>query len=108
MSDIEKVADTIGIINEGRLLICARREDLITRTKRLRIRIENGQRSPAAPEGTIFEDIVDGRRHLTVRDFSADTLQRVRQQTGTEDIEVFDLSLEEIFKDFIKGARAIC
>jgi ABC-2 type transport system ATP-binding protein len=108
MSDIEKVADTIGIINEGRLLICARREDLITRTKRLRIKIESGQRSPAAPEGTIFEDIVDGRRHLTVRDFSADTLQRVRQQTGTEDIEVFDLSLEEIFKDFIKGARAIC
>ena len=108
MSDVEKVADTIGIINQGRLLICANRKDLISGTKRLRIRIPKGESSIAVPEGTIFDDIVDGFRYLTVRDFSTDSVQRLKQQIGVEDIEVFDLSLEEIFKDFIKGARARC
>lgn len=108
MSDIEKVADTIGIMHEGRLLICAGRKNLIAGTKRLRIRMGNGRASGVAPESTIFEDFVEGYRHLTVRDFSPDKLQRARQQTGADDIEVVDLSLEEIFKDFIKGARALC
>ena len=107
MPDVEKVADTIGIINHGRLLICARREDLLARTKRLRITGEDAS-CVARLQDVVFEYRADGCRYLTVGDFSPDTLPRVRQQTNARDIEVLDLGLEEIFKDYIKGARAAC
>jgi len=108
MSDIEKVADTIGIINEGRLLVCARRDELMAKTKRLKVTLTEGHRPEAPPEGTILEEAVNGHWYVTVHGFSSDTLKSLQLQNDVAQYEVYDISLEEIFKDFIKGARKRC
>jgi len=105
MSDIEKVADTIGIINEGRLLVCARRDELMKKTKRLSITLKDGQRPKTPPDGAILEETTDGRWLVTVHGFTDETLTRLHQQNDVEHCDVLDISLEEVFKDFIKGAR---
>ncbi len=105
MSDIEKVADTIGIINEGRLLLCARRDELMAKTKRLTVTLKKGHRPTVRPEGTVLEEATDGRWCLTVHGFSSNTQRILEQQNDVERCDVCDISLEEIFKDLVKGAR---
>ena len=34
------------------------------------------------------------------------TVRQIRQQETVEDVEVLDLNLEDLFKDFVKGQRA--
>ncbi len=107
MSDVEKVADTIGIINKGRLLMCAPREELLAHTKRLRI--TEKEPSCALPvAGAILEERQAGYRCVTVGGFSREFLSLTRQRMNGAEIDVIDLSLEEILKDYIKGARAAC
>lgn len=105
LSDIEKVAETIGIINEGKLLICAERKDLLRKTRRLHVSLKEGHRQTAPPGGTVFEEFSDGCWRLTVHGFSEDTLGRLEQQNDVAQVNVHEIGLEDIFKDFIKGAR---
>ena len=105
MSDIEKVADTIGIINEGRLLVCAGRDALMEKTKRLKVTLKPGSDAFEPPRGTVLAD-ADGQAWiLTVHDMPERELVRLRSDNRVERVDVHDLGLEEIFKDFIKGAR---
>lgn len=105
MSDIDKVADTIGIINEGKLLISCPRAELLQKTKRLNIGLKENHGTVVSPEGTVWER-VDGRQwSLTVHGFSHDTIEELRQKNDVEHSEVVDVGLEDIFKDFIKGQR---
>lgn len=105
MSDIEKLADTIGILHEGRLLVCAPREQLLQTTKRITARIAPGTTPAAAPAGTVWQKLEGDRWLLTVHNFSRNTLEELQQKNPLRKTEVLDLGLEEIFKDYIKGAR---
>lgn len=105
MSDIEKVADTIGIINEGRLLVCAGRGALMQRTKRLKVALKPGCKAFDPPRGTILTDVEGRCWSLTTYDMPETELHRLRSDSRVERVDIEVLSLEEIFKDFIKGAR---
>ncbi|MBN2562471.1 MAG: ABC transporter ATP-binding protein [Phycisphaerae bacterium] len=105
MSDIERVADTIAIINKGRLLVCVGRDELLKSTKRLDVSLNEGHRAVVAPKGTIWEEKKDGRWSLTVHGFSSATVESVRGENDVQRCEVSDMCIEDIFKDFIKGAR---
>ncbi|MCC6699737.1 MAG: ABC transporter ATP-binding protein [Candidatus Hydrogenedentes bacterium] len=105
MSDIEKVADTIGIINEGRLLVCAGRDKLMEKTIRLKVTLKPGNSAPERPREAILSD-TDGRCwDLTVYDLPEGEMERLRRDPRVERVDVQSLDLEEVFKDFIKGAR---
>jgi len=105
-ADVQRLADEVAIIHEGRLLTQCSVEQLLTRTKRLRAVLADGATPDAAPEGTIWQRRNRREWLMTVREFSQDTLERVRNQNRLENIEVIDLSLEDIFKDFIRGQRS--
>jgi ABC-type multidrug transport system ATPase subunit len=105
MSDIEKVADMIGIVNEGRLLVCAGRDALMEKTKRLKVSLKPGSDTFSPPRDAVLADS-DGRCwNLTVYDLPEREVERIRADDRVEQMDVQPLSLEEIFKDFIKGAR---
>ena len=43
---------------------------------------------------------------MTVGNFSAEKVRQIRAENGVDHVEVIDLGLEDLFKDFIKGERA--
>ncbi len=105
LDDVRRLADTVGILNEGQLLVQGNLDHLLTTTKRICATLRDGCRPERSPEGTIWQR-VEGREWIaTVRDFSPDKVEQVRTLNGVEHVEVLDLGLEELFKDFVKGQR---
>lgn len=105
LDDVRRLADTVGILYEGKLLVHANLDQLLATTKRICATLRDGCGPQRAPAGTIWQR-VQGREWLaTVRDFSPEKLQEVRSLEGVEHVEVLDLGLEDLFKDLVKGQR---
>ena len=106
MSDVQRIAERVAIIHEGRLLADQATDDLLTETKRVQVVLQNGDADIAPPAGTIWQKRQHRQWLLTVQGFRREMVEQLRTARGVERVEVADLSLEEIFKDFIKGRKA--
>lgn len=106
LSDVQRLADTIGIIHEGRLLVHCGVDLLLNTTKRIRAVLTDGAAPAGVPEGTIWQRVRDREWLLTVREFSPEVLERLQAANQLEGVEVIDLGLEDIFKDYVRGWRA--
>jgi ABC-2 type transport system ATP-binding protein len=106
LADVQRMADMIGIMNEGRLLVHCGVDDLLRSTKRIRAVLKDGSVPSGVPTGTIWQRVANREWLLTVRDFSADTVERLRATNTLEQVEVTDVGLEDIFKDYVRGWRA--
>jgi ABC-2 type transport system ATP-binding protein len=106
LSDVQRMADTIGIVYEGRLLAECPTEELLVGTKRVRAVLRDGATPGEPPVGTIWQRFQRREWLLTVRGFSEDTVEYLKANYPVDTVEVLDLGLEEVFKDFVKGRRA--
>jgi ABC-2 type transport system ATP-binding protein len=105
LDDVRRLADTVGILYEGQLVLCGNLDALLTSTKRICATLRDGCRPKEAPEGTIWQRVQGREWTVTVRDFSPEKVQKVQAIDGVEHVRVVDLGLEELFKDFIRGQR---
>jgi ABC-2 type transport system ATP-binding protein len=105
LSDVQRMADTIGIIDQGRLLVSCPTEELLKTTKRIRAVVRDGCTPDRPPEGTIWQRFERREWLLTVRPFSPATLEYLHRTYPVENVEVQDLGLEDVFKDYIRGQR---
>jgi ABC-2 type transport system ATP-binding protein len=95
LSDVERVVDTVGILEGGRLSVQASLEDLKGRTKRL---VFASPPDPAAPPPVAGELTRSraGRDVVVVTDaYSPELEERLRRDAGLSAVE--DLNLEDIF-----------
>ena len=109
LSDVQRMADNVGILFQGRLLVDSPTDELMQNTRRLRVVLEGGVAPEAAltpPSGTIWQRFERREWLLTVHGFSSGTLEDVRRRFPVERLEVEALGLEDIFKDFIRGQEA--
>ncbi|MBN2561195.1 MAG: ABC transporter ATP-binding protein [Phycisphaerae bacterium] len=107
LSDVQRLADTVGIIYEGHLLVHCPTDDLLTGTKRIRAVLRDGCQPGKPPDGTIWQRLQRREWLLTVRGFTPATLDYLRNRCPVENVEVIDLGLEDVFKDYVKGRRAL-
>ncbi len=107
LDDVQRLADTVGILYGGRLLVHRNIEELLATTKRIRATLSNGHPPGSLPEEIIWQ-CVKGREWLiTVGDFRPEKVQLIRDQEGVDHVEVIDIGLEDLFKDFIKGRKVV-
>ena len=105
LDDVQRLADTVGILYEGRLLMHGRLDEILSTTKRIRATLVDSHRPTSLPAGTIH-DRVQGREWLlTVGDFRPEKLDQVRALEGVAHVEVTDIGLEDLFKDIVKAQR---
>jgi ABC-2 type transport system ATP-binding protein len=104
-ADVQRLADSVAIIDQGELLVHCGVEDLLAGTKRIRAVLANGA-MPFEAEGAIWQRVQNREWLITIRDFSANLLEGLRSRHAIEHIEVIDLALEDIFKDYIRGRRS--
>ncbi len=106
LSDVQRLADSVGIIHEGRLLEHCSTDELLTGTKRIRAVLSNGSKPGEAPKGTIWQRVDHREWLLTVRGFTPATVDFLKSKYALANVEVADLGLEEVFKDYIRGRRS--
>jgi ABC-2 type transport system ATP-binding protein len=105
LDDVERLADTVGILSEGRLLMEGPTDRLVASTKRVRAVLGEGAEPQAPPPGTLWQQVEAPVWELTVQGFSDTTVPFLMAKNTLERVEVLDLTLEDIFKDLIKGQR---
>jgi len=107
LDDVQRLADTVGILYDGRLLVHRNIEELLVMTKRIRATLTGGHPPDCLPENIIWQR-VQGREWLVaVGDFTVEKVQQIRAQEGVDRVEVIDLGLEDLFKDFIRERKAV-
>jgi hypothetical protein len=64
---------------------------------------------PRAPEGAVWSRMEGREWIVTIRNFTRDAVERVRAAEvdgGVRSVEVVDMSLDDVFKDFVRGQEA--
>ena len=108
ISDLERIAEYVGIMDRGRIVTSARLEDLQSHTKRVQVILGDtlppGFKLPVIP-GTIRSTVEGPVVTAVVRMDSESQLDEIRRIPGVR-VNVFAVGLEEIFIElFGRGAR---
>jgi ABC-2 type transport system ATP-binding protein len=105
LEDVRRLADTVGLLYEGRLLLQRGVEELLASTRRIRAVLRDGCLPRHEPAGLVWQRIERREWLLTVSDFKPDLLPRLRAENDLEHVEVTGLNLEELFKDVVRGRK---
>ncbi len=100
LTDVERIADWIGILSDGRMLMSAPLDDLKESIKRLRIRTSGREPEIDHVPGAIRTVRRGGEALVTVRDFSPTRLEEIRT-LFPDGVDVQDVDLEDIFIDLV-------
>lgn len=104
LHEMERVADEVAIIHDGRLRLRGGLEEIKHDFKKLRVVYPN-----VVPDSFPVKNLVRAERNhhqalLTVARYSP-AMDRSLMDAGAESVELLDLSLEEIFVEMVKGER---
>lgn len=105
LDEVHRLADSVAFLHEGRLLLHGGIDDLLDRTKRVRAVLEDEMEDVLPPPGMVFQQ-VNGREWLmTLENFDRTHLEFVRAKNRVSHVDVQDVSLGDLFKDFVRGRR---
>ncbi len=106
LGDLQRIADTIGILDAGKLVVQKPTDELLATTKRFVAVLADPGKSPAAPPGTICTRKQGREWTVTVLGSPESALAALRAEPGITQVELVDITLEDIFKDIIRGRQA--
>jgi ABC-2 type transport system ATP-binding protein len=104
VEEVERVADYVGIMDEGELLMVSTIDEIKSSYKRVRY-ATNGMRPEVASVPGVL--MVENGRHeqvLTVHGFGDETM-RLLGERGVKNPEVLPISLEDIFVNTVRAER---
>jgi ABC-2 type transport system ATP-binding protein len=104
VEEVERVADYVGIMDEGELLLVSTIDEIKSSYKRVRY-ATNGTRPDVAGVAGVL--MVENGRHeqvLTVHGFGDETMRQLDER-GVRNPEVLPISLEDIFVNTVRAER---
>lgn len=102
-SDLERVAQRVAILGDGKIRFHGELDELKDRVKRLRITARHDLPASFAVPGALRCEVAGSRATVSVADFDERLVAQMRQ-TWDADVAVNDLNLEEIFVEMHDGA----
>jgi ABC-2 type transport system ATP-binding protein len=106
LADIRRLADTVCILREGKAVVQRRLDELMTSAKRVRAVLADGHLPTWVPATTVWQRVQRREWLLTVDAFDYSLAERIKSENRIESLEVFDLSLGDLFRDFVLGEGA--
>jgi len=105
IDDVERVADWVGILHEGKLIVQEPLEELKSAVKRVVATFP--EQAAVIEDGDILQQEGEGRQRAIIwADFDDEKLQKL-QAAGASDIKVEDCSLEDIFVAYVRPQPAV-
>ena len=106
VDDVERVADDVGIMVNGKLALCGSVDAIREQTKRIRLVLRDGTLPASIPAEVINQKLNRREWTVTVNPFSEELVSRIQSENPSENTTVIDLGLEDIFKDLVRGRQA--
>lgn len=106
IGDVERIADRVGVIRGGTLIVDETVENILAGTKRLQAVLKDDAMPKWVPDSTIWQRVERREWQLTVSDCCPNLVDQLNSSNELENVEVCDLSLEEIFKDYFRSKKA--
>ena len=103
---MQRVADSVGFLYSGRLLVHRNIDELLAGTRRVRATLTGGSPPETLPAGVIWQQVEGRNWSVTISDFTPDVVQEIGSLDGVDHVEVIEVGLEDLFKDFVKGQRS--
>jgi ABC-2 type transport system ATP-binding protein len=107
LDEVNRLADTVAVVNAGRLLVHTTLDDLRS-ARRVRAVLDDGRLPGHPPAETIWQSVNRREWQVTLYPFSQDAVEQLRDRNPVSAVEVSDLSLDDIFKDFVRGNSSQC
>jgi ABC-2 type transport system ATP-binding protein len=103
LSEVELIADNVGIIDQGRMVVSGCLDDLKARYQRIQVVVENGAELPIRwPEGA--ESIrQEGRVVSMLCSYNADAIVEQAQSIPGATVERFPVTLKEMFLEQVRS-----
>ena len=108
IGDIQRLADSVGILFNGRLLVNDSTETIVNRTKRIQVVLNDNDTTPCLdwlPKSVVHQTRSGRELNLTIADHSEELLDRIRREFPEGQVSVSSMNLEDIFKAHVRGAK---
>ena len=102
LGDVQRLADSVAILHQGKLLLHEPIDRLLEQTKRIHAVMDDVPQQTVAPPGTFRESRVGREWTVTVRDFDAEKVEFMRAKNRLMQLDVQDLTLDEVFRDYVR------
>jgi ABC-2 type transport system ATP-binding protein len=102
LDEVNRLSDSVAVLHAGRLLTHCPLEELRS-AKRVRAVLHDGRLPVAAPREAVWQQVNRREWSLTMHPFSSEVLERLQATNPIQRVDVDDLSLDDIFKDLIRG-----
>ena len=101
--EVERVADTVGILHRGRLLVAGQTDELMNDVRRIHCPYDGVGPDLSDLPGLLRRNIVRGEQALIVHQYSPLTIVDLEDR-GVTDPHVLALSLEDVFLELTLAA----
>ncbi len=108
IGDVQRLADSVGILYGGQLLVNQSTESLLGSARQIKVVASDDSVTElnSVPDRTIHQQ-QNGRQFVvTVPTFETSMSQAIERQNSVESITVERVNLEDLFKAYIRGVRS--
>ena len=102
LDEVNRLSDFVAVLHGGRLLTHCPLDELRS-AKRVRAVLQDGRLPVATPREAVWQHLNRREWSMTMHPFSNEVLERLQATNPIQRIDVDDLSLDDIFKDLIRG-----
>jgi ABC-2 type transport system ATP-binding protein len=103
LSEVERIADNIGIIDRGKLVVSGALDDMKARYQRLHVTLADGAQAPANWGDVVVSARQEGRVVSILASRNADAIaERARAIPGAQ-VERFPVTLSDIFLEHVRS-----
>ena len=102
LDEVNRLSDSVAVLHAGRLLMHCPLDELRS-AKRVRAVLDDGRLPVHTPREAVWQQLNRREWSLTIYPFSSEILERLQATNPIQRVEVDDLSLDDIFKDLIRG-----
>ena len=103
VDDVERVADDVGIMVDGQLVLCGAVDTVREQVKRVRFVLSDGTLPTNIPPEVIYQKLNRREWLVTIHPFSQKLVEQIQAENPVKNATVIDLCLEDIFKDLVRG-----
>lgn len=106
LADVQRLADSVALMHKCRLLFHTPVDELLEKTKRIRAVLQEAGDALSPPPGLVRQEVRGREWLLTLENFSSDQVEFLRARNRIEHLDVFDVNLDDVFKDFVRRPAA--